>query len=64
VFDFWYLDSPGELMDNTGYAKRLDYLSNCKILELYARFHADLFHSNKMLINGLDIKLTRATEDF
>jgi hypothetical protein len=35
--------------------------SNGKILELNGRLHADLFNSNKMLINGVDmnIKLTR-----
>jgi len=35
-------------------------------LELYGRLHADLFNSDKMLINGVDmnIKLTRAPEAF
>jgi hypothetical protein len=50
---FWFLDSPtgdGELKDNTGYATRLNYLSNSKAMELYGRLHADLFNSDKMLM--------------
>ena len=27
---FWYLDSPGELKENTGYAEKLNYVSNKK----------------------------------
>ena len=66
---FWFLDSPsgdGELKDNTSFATRLNYLSNIKTIELYGRLHADLFNSDKMLINGVDmnIKLTRAPEAF
>ena len=66
---FWFLDSrtgDGALKDNTGYATRLNYLSNCKTIELYGRLHADLFYYDKMLINGVDtnIKLTRAPEAF
>ena len=51
---------------NTGYAKRLNFLSNSKTIELYGIFRADLFNSDKMLINGVDmnIKLTRAPEAF
>jgi len=66
VSNFMYLDWPGELKDNSGYAKRLIYVSNSKILELYFRLHADLFNSDKMPINGADmnIKLTRAPEAF
>ena len=66
VSSFWYLDSSGELKDNSGYAKRLNYLSSGKNLELYGRLHADLFNSFKMLNNGVDMnmKLTRATQSF
>ena len=35
VSSFWYLESLGELKDNSAYAKRLNYLSNCINLELY-----------------------------
>jgi len=34
VSSFWYLDSPGELKDNSGYAKRLNYFSNFNTLEI------------------------------
>ena len=66
VSSFWYFDSPCELKDNTGYAKRLKYLSNSQTIELYGRLHADLFNSDKVLIKGVDmnIKLTRAPEAF
>ena len=60
VSSFCYLDYPGELKGNSGCAKRLNYLSNGKTLEVWGRPHADLFISDNMLINGLDmnIKLT------
>jgi len=66
VSSIWYLDSSGELKDNCGYAKLLIYLSNGNTLELYGRLHADLFNSDKMSINGVDmnIKLARAPESF
>ena len=30
ISSFWYLDSPGEFKENTGYANRSNYLSNGK----------------------------------
>ena len=66
VSSFWYLDSSSALKDNTGYATRLNYISDSQTLELYGSLHADMFNSDKMLINGvdIDIKLTRAPETF
>ena len=66
ISSFWYLDSPGELKENIGYDKLSNYLSNNKTLELNGRLHADLFNSDKMLINGVDmnINLTRAPDAF
>ena len=63
---FWYLDSSSELKDNTGYATQLNYFSDSQALELYGGIHADFFNSDKMLINGVDVKvkLTRAPEPF
>jgi len=60
VSSFWYLDSSSELKDNTGYATRLNYLSDSQTVELYGRLHAVFFNSEKMLINGVDmiVKLT------
>jgi hypothetical protein len=42
------------------------YLGNSHNTELYGRIHADMFNSDKMLINGVEmnIKLTRAPEAF
>jgi hypothetical protein len=54
---FLHLDSPGELKDKSVYAKQLNYLRNGNTLELYGRLHADLFNSNKMLINGVGMSI-------
>lgn len=72
VSSFWFLDSAtadGSLAadkENIGYSTRLSYLKDSQTIELYGRLHADLFNSDRMLINGVDmnIKLTRATEAF
>jgi hypothetical protein len=48
------------LKDNSGHAIRLKYLSSNKTVELYGRLHADLFNSNKMLINDLGLSGYRA----
>jgi hypothetical protein len=44
----------------------LNHLNESKTIEVYGRLHADLFNSDRMLINGVDmnIKLTRAPEAF
>jgi hypothetical protein len=60
---FWILDSPtsdGAIKGKSGYNSRLNYIGNSQTIELYGRFHADLFNSDKMIINGVDmnIKLT------
>jgi len=66
VSSLWNLDSSQELKDNNGYSTRLNYIGNSQIVELYGRLHADLFNSDKTLINGVDmnIKLTRTQEAF
>jgi hypothetical protein len=66
VSNLWYLDSSGELKDNNGYTTRLQYMCCSQTVELYGRLHADLFNSDRMLINGVDmnIKLTRTSESF
>ena len=57
VSSLWYLDSFGDLKDNRRFTKRLNYFSNGNTLELYGRLHADLLNSDKMLINGVDMKM-------
>ena len=66
VSSFWYLDSSQELKDNNCYITHLKYIVNSQTVELYGRLHADLFSSDKMLINGVgvNIKLTRTPEAF
>ena len=61
-----YLDSSEELKGNYGYTTRLKYIGNSQTVEMYGRLHADLFNSDKMLINGVDmnIKLTRTPKAF
>ena len=51
---------------SSGYETLLNYLRNGQSLELYRRLHADMFNSDKILINVVDmnIKLTRAPETF
>ena len=64
----WFLDSPisDGAFKNTGHATRLHYLGNSNTIAIFGRLHADLFNSDKMLINGVDmnIKLTREPEGF
>jgi hypothetical protein len=72
VSSFWFMDSGTENGSltadkaNKGYTTRLNYLSESQTIELYGRLHADLFNSDRMLINGVDmnIRLTRAPEAF
>jgi hypothetical protein len=51
---------------NKGYEARLAFLNNSQTVELVGRIHADLFNSDRMLLNGvdMDIKLTRAPDAF
>jgi len=66
VFSLWYLDLSQELKDNNGYTELVKYIGNSQTVEMYGRMHADLFNSDKMLINCIDmnIKLTRTPEAF
>jgi len=66
VSSFWYIDSSGEFEGKNGYVRRLNYFISGNIIEIYARFHSDMFNSDKMLVNGVEmnIKLTLAQESF
>jgi hypothetical protein len=52
--------------DNNVYTTRLKYIGNSQTVELNGRLHADLYNSDKILINGVDmnIKLTHTPEAF
>jgi hypothetical protein len=56
---FWFLDSPTNdgALKNVGHTTRLHYLGNSNTKELFGRLHADLFNSDKMLINGVDMNI-------
>jgi hypothetical protein len=51
---------------NSGYIRRLGHLNDRKTAELIGMLHVDLFSSNTMLFNGVEmnIKLTRAPSSF
>jgi len=53
----WYSDTSQKLKDNNGYSTRLKYIGNSQTVELYRRLHDDLFNSDKMLINGVDMNI-------
>jgi hypothetical protein len=67
ITSFWYPDTatgdglikaePG----NSGYVRRIDHLNDRKTVEFIGMMLGDLFISNSMLMNGVDmnIKLTR-----
>jgi hypothetical protein len=72
ITSFWYPDTATDdgLLKadagNSGYVRRLGHLFDSKTVEVIGRLHGDLFNSNSMLINGVDmnIKLTRAPSSF
>ena len=51
---------------NNGYTTPLKCIGNSQTVELYGRLRADLFNSDKTLINGvyMNIKPTRTPEAF
>ena len=56
------LDTPGELdsMDkdkNTGFGTRAAWIEESKECDMVCRVHADIFHQEKLLINGVSMKL-------
>ena len=70
----YYRDTPGK-MDvhdpsaadgNAGLAKRYTFTNGGKIVDLLGRLHASVFMQDRLLINGVDVKvkLTRAKSDF
>ena len=72
VSSFWYFNSSladGEFRVEKyekGCASLLNYHSKYQTAELYEILHADLFISDKMLINGVDMNfgITRAPETY
>ncbi|KAM7367415.1 hypothetical protein PAMP_001046 [Pampus punctatissimus] len=52
--------------DNEGLNKRMGYTEAGHVLEMIAPIHSDLFFQEKLLINGIDLKIrcTRAKNEF
>ena len=51
-----YLDSL-VLAENTGLKKRNEFTKESKLVEMMGRLHVDLFHQDRYLLNGIDMKL-------
>lgn len=58
----YYIDSPGSFDDdgtkNTGAKSRSAKTADSKLIELYGKLQADVFTTNKLLMNGVDIKIS------
>ncbi|XP_077057587.1 uncharacterized protein F54H12.2-like [Siphateles boraxobius] len=56
-------DPPG---NNAGLTKRATYTSRSREVELFTPIHADIFFQEKLLLNGVDVKLRfiRAKDEF
>ncbi|XP_048036209.1 uncharacterized protein F54H12.2-like [Megalobrama amblycephala] len=52
--------------DNQGLAKRSAYTANSRVVELLAPIHSNIFFQEKLMVNGIDIKLRmiRAKDEF
>ena len=57
----WYKDTAGHMDavtdDNEGLAARKRCTSRSRVVELMGKIHGDLFFQNRLLLNGLDLKI-------
>jgi hypothetical protein len=56
----WYKDRSGfmdETKNNYGYMERSKFSSKSKDVSMMGRLHLDLFHQERLLLNGVDLKL-------
>ena len=66
----WITDTAGHMDstedDNKGLKKRRSLMINSQPIDLMGHIHSDLFHQNKYLINGVEmkIKLVRTRDEF
>ncbi|KAI7804697.1 hypothetical protein IRJ41_016121 [Triplophysa rosa] len=60
------MDENDPLGDNEGLTKRSNYTKGGKVVELLAPIHSDIFFQEKLLLNGVDVKirLIRAKNEF
>ena len=60
------MDSTDPAGENTGFGRRATHAAESKIVELTAPLHTDMFFQEKLLINGIDVKIKfiRAKDEF
>lgn len=66
----WYPDTAGKFDDrtsaNTGFAKRQTFTQKGATVDMIFNLHCDLFHQEKYLLNGVEmkVKLVRSKDEF
>jgi hypothetical protein len=65
----FYKDKAGSMdsvVNNTGYIKRQTFTNNSRIVDLSGNIHADLFNQDRLMLNGVDlkVKLIRSKDAF
>jgi hypothetical protein len=56
----WYKDTPGkfnDFKDNVGLTKRASFITSGKTVDLMSNIHHELFGSDKLLINGVEMRI-------
>lgn len=56
----WYKDTAGKFNDfkeNTGLSKRASFIKGSKTVDLMSNIHHELFGSDKLLINGVEMRI-------
>lgn len=57
----WYNDTAGKMdtvgADNEGFTKRATFTATRNTVDLFGKIHADLFHHEKLLIQGIGMHL-------
>ncbi|XP_048064833.1 uncharacterized protein F54H12.2-like [Megalobrama amblycephala] len=61
-----HMDATDPAGHNQGLTKRSAYTANSRVVELLAPIHSDIFFQEKLMLNGIDIKLRmiRAKDEF
>lgn len=66
----WVTDTAGQMDNvadsNTGLVKRRSFFINSRPVDITGHLHCDIFHQNKYLVNGVElrIKLVRSRDEF
>lgn len=62
----WNLDTDNmeeiEYKKNTGFKARHARMLDSKVVELYSRLHVDMFNQQKLLLNGVDLRVVMSLE--